>query len=89
VERDGGTCMSCRIAMGAVAETPIRIPSAESGLSGRAIDDRLLDEAATVLSDGIQPLTDVRSTELYRKQVSRILFKDTFTKAWNRATQEK
>ncbi len=71
------------------AAMPIRIPSAESQLSGQTIDDPLLDETADVLSAAIQPLTDVRSTEFYRKQVSQILFKDTFAKAWNRAGKAK
>ncbi len=88
VERNGDTCAGCRIAMGAVAAMPIRIPSAESQLSGQTIDGHLLDETADVLSAAIQPLTDMRSTEFYRKQVSRILFKDTFAKAWNRAGEE-
>ena len=89
VERDGDNCIGCRIAMGAVAETPVRIPSAEGNLTGKTFDDLLLNETATILAAGIQPLTDVRSTEFYRKQVSRIVFKDTFTKAWNRAALEK
>lgn len=88
VERDGDTCISCRIAMGAVAATPLRILSAESRLSKQAIDDGVIEEAAIVLSAKIKPLTDVRSTEFYRKAVSQILFKDTFARAWGRAEEQ-
>ncbi len=89
VERDGATCISCRIAMGAVAAMPIRIPSAERLLSGQKIDDALIDETAKVVSADIKPISDARSTEIYRRQVSRILFKDTFAKAWNRVGTDK
>ena len=89
VERNGDICTFCRIAMGAVAAVPIRIPAAETQLSGQRIDDELFDEAAKVLSGDIKPLTDVRSTESYRRCVSEILFKDTFVRAWDRAGGEK
>ncbi len=88
VERDGDNCISCRIAMGAVAATPLRIPSAESRLSKHAIDGGVIEEAAKELSANIKPLTDVRSTEFYRKMVSQTLFKDTFARAWDRAGKQ-
>jgi carbon-monoxide dehydrogenase medium subunit len=88
VTRQGNICTECRIAMGAVAAVPLRIPAAESKLCGQSIADSVLDETAKVLSADIKPLTDVRSTESYRKHVARILFKDTFARAWNRAGGE-
>ena len=89
IERNGDICTSCRIAMGAVAAVPIRIPAAERQLSGQRIDDELFEKAAKVLSADIKPLTDLRSTESYRRRVSAILFKDTFAKAWDRTGGEK
>jgi carbon-monoxide dehydrogenase medium subunit len=85
VERNGDVCASCRIAMGAVASVPLRIQAAEEFVNGQRINDSLLDEAGKVVSAEIKPLTDVRSTETYRKHVAGALFKDTFQKAWKRA----
>jgi carbon-monoxide dehydrogenase medium subunit len=85
VEHKGNVCASCRIAMGAVASIPLRIKEAEEFVTGQNINDSLLDEAGKVVSTGIKPLTDVRSTETYRKQIAATLFKDTFAKAWKRA----
>ncbi len=89
VEREGELCVSCRIAMGAVAEVPMRAESAERFISGQRIDTGLIDKAARAVSADIKPLTDMRSTEFYRRHVSQILFKDTFAKAWNRAGRER
>jgi len=88
VERDGDICVSCRIALGAVAEVPMRTGSAERLVSGKKIDDDLMDEAARAVASEIKPLSDVRSTEFYRRHVSQILFRDTFARAWNRAVRE-
>lgn len=89
VKRNGDSCTSCRIAMGAVAAVPIRIPAAENRLCGHRIDERRFDEAIKVLSAEIKPLSDVRSTESYRRLVCGILFKDTFARAWNRTAGKK
>ncbi len=84
VQSDGERCLSCRIGMGAVGPTPMRMPGVEQLLSGRAIDAGVMDEAADRIAADISPLTDVRSTEFYRRRVSRVLFKDTFDQAWKR-----
>jgi len=45
----------------------------------------LLDEAAASVSAEIRPISDVRSTESYRRQVAAVIFKDVFNMAWQRA----
>jgi carbon-monoxide dehydrogenase medium subunit len=85
LQRDAERCVACRIALGAVAPVPMRIKTAEKILGGRQIDFDLLDEAAAKVSAEIQPISDVRSTEAYRKQVAAVIFKDVFDIAWQRA----
>ena len=85
LQRDGDRCISCRIALGAVAPTAIRIKAAEELLAGRPVDTALLDAAADAVTTGIQPISDVRSTETYRRQVAAVIFKDAFDRAWERA----
>ena len=85
LQRDADRCVSCRIALGAVAPVPLRIKGAEELLGGKKMDATLLDEAAASVSAGIRPISDVRSTETYRRQVAAVIFKDVFNMAWQRA----
>jgi carbon-monoxide dehydrogenase medium subunit len=85
LQRDADRCVSCRIALGAVAPLPMRVKGAEELLSGKKIDATLLDEAAASVSAEIRPISDMRSTEAYRRQVAAVIFKDVFDIAWERA----
>ena len=80
--------MDCRIALGAVAPTPIRIPRAEEFLKGRRISMEVLDQAGKIVSEDIKPITDARSTSWYRRAVARVLTRDAFMIAWHRAGRE-
>ena len=85
LQRDADRCVFCRIALGAVAPLPLRIKKAEALLGDKQMDATLLDEAAAIVSAEIQPISDVRSTETYRRQVAAVIFKDVFDMAWGRA----
>jgi len=85
LQRDADRCVSCRIALGAVAPVPLRIKGAEELLGAKKMDATLLDEAAASVSAGIRPISDIRSTETYRRQVAAVIFKDVFNMAWERA----
>ena len=76
VEMDSNNiCTDVRIALGAVAPTPIRVLNAEKVLRGKKLVDGILEEAALVASNEIQPITDIRATAEYRRDVSRVLVK--------------
>lgn len=85
IEREGNTCKSCRIALGAVAPTPIRIKKAEEMLSGGKFKEELVRKVALVVSGEIKPISDVRSTVEYRREVSKNLVEDVLRIAWKRA----
>jgi carbon-monoxide dehydrogenase medium subunit len=85
LQRDADRCVSCRIALGAVAPVPLRVKRAEDVLNGKQINAALLDEAAASVSAEIRPISDVRSTETYRREVAAVIFKDAFDMAWQRA----
>jgi carbon-monoxide dehydrogenase medium subunit len=89
LDRQDETCGSCKIAMGAVAPTPIRITAAEKMLNNSVVNDEIIEEAARQVASSIIPQTDVRSTEEYRRQVSTTLFKETFNRAWEQAGGKK
>jgi carbon-monoxide dehydrogenase medium subunit len=63
-----------RIALGAVAPTPIRATAAEKYLSqADRLDEAAVDQAAALTADAARPISDVRSTAEYRKQMVRVL----------------
>lgn len=88
VERDGEACVSCRIALGAVAPVPMRAHETERILSGNTIDASLVKEAGHMVAEEINPIDDVRSTAKYRKGIADVLFRDVFWKAWRRSGGE-
>ncbi|MBW1819998.1 MAG: xanthine dehydrogenase family protein subunit M, partial [Deltaproteobacteria bacterium] len=85
VKRRDDICETCRIAFGSVAPTPIRIKTVEAFLKGKKVDEALIRSAGEMASEEIKPITDIRSTAEYRKDVSKVIFRDVFYKAWKRA----
>jgi CO/xanthine dehydrogenase FAD-binding subunit len=59
-----------RVALGSVADRPIRAVSTESVLEGRRPTQVTADAAAEALAAEIQPIDDVRSTADYRRAVA-------------------
>jgi carbon-monoxide dehydrogenase medium subunit len=55
-----------RIALGAVAPTPIRAKKAERFLSGKPIDDDTIRKAAEEAVMESKPITDMRASREYR-----------------------
>jgi len=64
-----------RIALGAVAPTPIRAFKTEVLLKGKAIDESLLEEAGKSALAEVSPISDVRSSKEYRKEIIKVLVK--------------
>jgi carbon-monoxide dehydrogenase medium subunit len=85
VERKGEICKSCQIVLGAVAPVPLKLKKTNRIIVGKHVDSSLLDEVGHGVSDEIKPITDIRSTADYRRQVASVLFKDVFWIAWKRA----
>jgi len=81
LKMDGGTCRKARLAMGAVAPTPIRLKACEQLIQGREVNEDLLDQIAASAPAGISPIDDVRSTAEYRRQVSGVLIKRVIQQA--------
>jgi carbon-monoxide dehydrogenase medium subunit len=81
---DGGRIRDPRIALGAVAPTPVRARSTE-----RAIESLSLEEALEVgprfVEGDIAPIDDVRSTAWYRREVAKVLLRDSLRTAYERS----
>ena len=71
---DAGVWRDVRVALGSVAERPIRARETEGVLEGAAMRRTTADHAAAVIAREIEPIDDVRSTAEYRRSVTaRIL----------------
>ena len=68
--RDAGAWRDVRVALGSVAEVPLRAPGTEALLEGAAPSPALAEEAAAMVMDEIRPIDDVRSTAAYRRAVT-------------------
>ena len=67
---EGGPWRDVRIALGSVAERPIRAPRTEAALDGATPTADLAARAARALMEEIHPIDDVRSTAEYRRTVA-------------------
>ena len=65
-----GVIEDIRIALGSVAPVPLRCVQTESLLRSRSLSSTLISEAAAAVAAEVQPITDIRSTALYRRTVS-------------------
>lgn len=62
-----------RIALGAVASTPIRALKTEELLRGKTIDELFLEKAGESALNEVSPISDVRSSKEYRAEIIKVL----------------
>ncbi len=72
---DSEILANVKIALGAVAPTPIRAKRAEGILIGKRLDDELLEEAGQAASHASSPIDDCRSCADYRFTLVPVLVK--------------
>lgn len=78
-------CDDIWIVLGAVAARPIRAKNAEQAIRGKTISDDAIEAAARKVAEDIAPITDVRSTSVYRTEVSKVLVRRLIKLAVERA----
>jgi CO/xanthine dehydrogenase FAD-binding subunit len=72
IELDGGIIKSARVALGAIADRPIRIGAVEAAVVGLP-PAQAADAARAALRAALKPIDDVRSTATYRREVAENL----------------
>lgn len=72
IELDGGVVASARIALGAVADRPIRVTAVEDAVRGLA-PAAAAEAARAALRTAIRPIDDIRSSASYRREVAENL----------------
>lgn len=78
---ENGVLLDARIVMGAVAPVPLRAKKAEGILKGQTISDSLLEQAADSAAAECTPITDIRGSAEYRREMVRVLTRRALRKA--------
>lgn len=84
---DGGACGEARIALGAVAPTPLRAREAETLLRGRQPEGALLAQAAERAAAETSPISDIRGSAWYRRRVTPAVVRRALENAAARAAE--
>lgn len=75
LEMEGRRCRKARIAAGSVAPVPLRLSKVEALLEGSTVTEKLAAEAQRLAREIVSPITDVRATEEYRRQIVGVYVK--------------
>ena len=81
IRMNDGVCEECRIAAGAVGPVPLRLREVEAFVKGREITPELLPEIQDKAAAEVAPITDVRSTETYRRAITGVMVKRAVERA--------
>lgn len=85
VRVEGSEIADARVALNAVAPTPVRAPHVEEALKGsKATTEAVMKAAEEVLKD-ISPISDVRASKEYRKLLSVALTRESLLTSLRRA----
>mgnify|MGYP001181320195 CR=1 FL=1 len=87
VDRKSDQILSARIALVAVAPTPVLSTSAAQMLVGNTPTENIIQMAASLAQESISPITDVRGTAVQRKHLIGVLTKRSLNLAVSRVKQ--
>jgi carbon-monoxide dehydrogenase medium subunit len=76
-----GILKDVRITLGAVSPTPMRAIKTEALLKGKAVTDALLKEAGTSAAAECKPISDMRGSVEYRRDMVRVFTRRALRKA--------
>jgi CO/xanthine dehydrogenase FAD-binding subunit len=82
VDWDKNTFKAPRVALGAVAPKVIHATSAESFLDGRPITPEAMEEAGKLAAGDAKPITDMRASAEYRRDLVAVLTRRTLEAAY-------
>jgi CO/xanthine dehydrogenase FAD-binding subunit len=84
-----GTIDQARVCLSAVAGKPTLVADAQSALAGKALDESSLDRAAKAAMATAQPISDIRGSADYRRELIVTLTRRALLTAQKRAAGEK
>ena len=88
LDEAGENFKAARIALGAVAPTPLFAEAAGAALAGNPVNDDTIADAAKAAQDIVSPITDMRGTKEYRVHATGVLVRRVVEAAVTRARGE-
>ena len=85
IAMDRKKCVDARIALGAIAATPIRLPGVEAIYIGKELTPEAIEESSRACYALVSPVDDVRASAEYRREMACVLVKRAIVKAHARA----
>jgi carbon-monoxide dehydrogenase medium subunit len=82
---DGSAFEAARVAIGAVAPTPLLVKEAGDALVAKPVSDATIEAAAKAASDAARPITDMRGSVAQRKHLAGVLTRRVINAAIERA----
>jgi CO/xanthine dehydrogenase FAD-binding subunit len=70
-----------KIALGAVAPTPIRARAAEAILLDKPVTEKTIEQAAAQAAEEARPISDLRASADYRREIVKVLTRRTLNKS--------
>jgi|TARA_B100002003_G_scaffold116965_1_gene108024 carbon-monoxide dehydrogenase medium subunit len=89
VSDSGDEFLDGRVAIGAVAPTPLYVQAATQELSGQPVSDVVVARVAAMAREAAQPISDMRGTADQRRHLTEILVRRALNSALDRATGAK
>lgn len=87
LNNENGKIEKASVVLGAVAPTPLLALEASKGLQGKIPSDNLFQKAALTAKDECSPITDIRGSIWYRKQIVEVLTIRALKEALSRAQE--
>lgn len=85
LDQDKEVCVGARISLASVAPTPLPCRKAEAILVGQKLEDVIFERAARAAQEAAKPISDLRSSAEYRREMVYVLTKRALGQASKRA----
>jgi carbon-monoxide dehydrogenase medium subunit len=86
IRLEAGRCAAARVALGAVAPTPLLAREAGESLAGTRLEETAIGAAAALARQAAQPISDLRGSEHHRRELVEVLCSRALRAAGGRAS---